>query len=105
MQTADFEITAADLANLMRGEGGSDLERIVEGGRQVAMRIVGIQPGTTAAKLGARTGDTIESINDIPLVSVAEAYRAADVAAKQAKIVIRGSSDGKPYTTTLTLKR
>jgi hypothetical protein len=97
MRTSDLEITTVDLANLMRGEGGSDLERIIVDGKQVAMRIVGVQPASTAARLGARNGDTIESINEIALVSVSEAYRAAAVAAAQSAIVIRGTRDGEPY--------
>ena len=105
MRTAEHEITPTDLRNLLSGEGGVDLERIVENGTQVAMRIVGVKPGTTAARLGAQNGDTIESINDMPLVSIAAAYQAGDAAAKQERIVIKGKRAGEPYTTVLTMKR
>lgn len=105
MRTTEHEITPADLQNLLTGEGGVDLERIVENGTQVAMRIVGVKPGTTAARLGAHNGDTIESINDMPLVSIAAAYQAGDAAAKQDRIVIKGKRAGEPYTTILVLKR
>jgi hypothetical protein len=101
----EHTITMADLRNLMTGEGGVDLERIVENGRQHAMRIVGVTAGTTAARLGAHNGDTIESINDMPLVSVAAAYQAADVAAKQEQIVIKGMRNDEPYVTVLKMAR
>jgi S1-C subfamily serine protease len=99
----EHPVTAADLRNLMAGEGGVDLEPIIEDGKQVAMRIVGVQPGTTAARLGAQNGDTIESINDTPLTSVAAAYRAADVAIRQSQIVIKGARAGQPYVTVLAM--
>ncbi|MEO8701356.1 MAG: hypothetical protein ABI867_15010 [Kofleriaceae bacterium] len=69
-RTSEFTITSRDLSS---GKGGVDLEPILEGGTQVAMRIVGVREGTTAARLGARNGDTIVSLNDLPLSSVAEA--------------------------------
>ena len=100
---AAYTVTHADLRNLLRGEGGVDLERVIENGQQVAMRIVGVQPGTTAARLGARNGDTIESINDVRLLTIAAAYKAGDLAVQQAKIVIKGARDGEPYVTVLTL--
>jgi hypothetical protein len=97
-------ITAGDLRNLLAGEGGVDLERIIEDGKQVAMRIVGVKPGTTAARLGANNGDTIETINEMPLSSVAEAYRIAAVVAKGTEIRIRGKRGDVPYLTVLTLR-
>jgi hypothetical protein len=101
----EHSITTADLRTLLTSEGGVDLERIVEAGTQVAMRIVGVVPGTTAARLGARNGDTIESINEMPLVSIAAAYQAGDAAAKQDRIVIKGKRGGEPYITILTMTR
>ncbi len=86
----------------MTGEGGVDLERIVG---QSAMRIVGVKPGTTAARLGAQNGDTIESINDMPLVSVAAAYQAADAAATKDRIVIKGKRGEEPYVTVLQMTK
>lgn len=101
MRETNHEVTLTDIGHLLAGEGGADLVPILENGKQVAMRIVGVTPGTTAARLGAQNGDTIESINDIPLVSISEAYRAGDVASRQQKIVIRGTRDGEPYATVL----
>lgn len=103
-RTSEFTITPSDLQNLLRGEGGVDLERVTEPGAPPSMRVVGVKPGTTAARLGAENGDTIESINDRPLVSVAAAYQAADLAVKEARIVIKGRRGGEPYVTTLTLR-
>ena len=99
----EHTITPTDLANLLRGEGGVDLEPIFEGGKQVAMRIVGVRPGTTAARLGARNGDTIETLNGHPLSSVTEAYRVAAVVTKQPQIEIAGARDGERYITVLKL--
>ena len=104
-RTSEHSITAADLQKLMAGEGGVDLERIVEGGKQVAMRIVGVRPGTTAARLGAENGDTIETINDMPLSSVSEAYRIAAVVAKEPQIVLKGKRGDEPYVTVLKMSR
>jgi hypothetical protein len=101
MRSASYDISDADLRNLLRGEGGLDLERVPP----ASMRIVGVQPGTTAARLDARNGDLIDSINDIPLVSVPEAYRAGSAAIRAPAIVIKGTRDGEPYITTLTLRR
>lgn len=103
MQTSEYTITTADLANLLRGEGGVDLEPIIANGKQVAMKIVGVQPGTTAARLGANDGDTIEKLNDLPLTSVAEAYRVAAIVTKARQIVVEGQRDGEPYKTVLKL--
>lgn len=100
---AEYAITQADLRNLLGGEGGVDLERVIEHGQQVAMRIVGIQPGTTADRLGARNGDTIVAINAIPLRSIAEAYRAADLGVARGELTITGTRDGAPYVTVLKL--
>ncbi len=103
MRTSEHTITPTDLANLLRGEGGVDLEPILEHGTQVAMRIVGVRPGTTAARFGARDGDTIESLNDHPLTSVAEAYRVAAIIAKQQEIVVVGARNDERYVTVLKL--
>ena len=69
------------------------------------MRIVGVKPGTTAQRLGAENGDTIEWINDMPLSSVAAAYQAADVAAKQDRNVIEGKRGEEPYVTILQMSK
>src|ERR1700712_1795222 len=104
-RTIEHAVTSEDLQHLMQGEGGVDLERVVEHGRQVAMRVVGVQAGTTAARLGAQNGDTIETINGPRLDSIAAAYRAAEVAMRQAQIVIEGRRDGEPYVTVLTMSK
>lgn len=92
-----------DIQNLLAGEGGVDLAPIFSGGKQVAMRVVGVSPGTTAARLGAHNGDTIESINGIALTSIAEAYRAGDIASQKSQIVIRGKRGEQSYVTTLNV--
>jgi S1-C subfamily serine protease len=92
-----------DIQNLLAGEGGVDLAPVVENGKQVAMRIFGVTPGTTAARLGAQNGDTIESINDVPLSSIAAAYDAGYRASRESLIVIRGMRAGTPYTTVLVV--
>ncbi len=99
--TTEYRVTAADIRNLLTGEGGVDLRPIMKDGKQVAMRVVGVKPGTTAARLGAHNDDTIESINDMPLDNIAAAYRAGDAAARESRIVIRGTREGRPYVTTL----
>lgn len=103
MRSTEYAITPVDLANLLRGEGGVDLEPIIEGGKQIAMRIVGVRPGTTAARLGARDGDTIETLNDQPLSSIAEAYRVARLVTQEHTIVVAGKRDGERYVTVLKL--
>lgn len=102
LRTTEHTIIATDLRNLMSGEGGVDLERIAG---QSAMKIVGVMPETTAARLGAQDGDTIESINEMPLGSVAAAYQAADLAAKQNQIVIKGKRGDEPYVTVLRMSK
>ncbi len=97
----EFRVTLSDIQHLMMGEGGLDLIPITSDGKQTSMRIVGVTPGGTAARLGAENGDTIESINDMPLSSVGEAYRVADVVRKQGKIVLRGKRGAEPFVTTL----
>ena len=94
-----------DIQNLLAGEGRVDLERVLSGGKQVAMRIIGVSPGSTAARLGAHNGDTIESINGIALTSIAEAYRAGDVARQTNQIVIRGKRGEQPYVITLNVEQ
>jgi S1-C subfamily serine protease len=103
-RTTEHRVTPSDLQKLLAGEGGVDLVPILKDGKQVAMRVVGVQPGTTAARLGAANDDTIESINDVPLLSVAAAYQAADLAIRQSRIVIRGTRAGEPYATVLVVE-
>jgi S1-C subfamily serine protease len=103
--TTEHRVTPSDLQKLLAGEGGVDLTPIMKDGKQVAMKVIGVQPGTTAARLGAHNGDTIESINDVPLDSVAAAYRAGDLAIQQSRIIIRGTRDGTPYVTVLVVER
>lgn len=103
LRTAEYRVTMDDLQRLLGGEGGVDLVPIVENGKQVAMRIVGVTENTTAARLGARTGDTIETINNMRLTSIAEAYRVGDRVLREQRIVIAGKRDEEPYATTLVL--
>jgi len=103
-RTTEYRVTPSDLQNLLAGEGGVDLTPILKDGKQVAMRVIGVKPGTTAARLGAANDDTIESINDVPLVSIPGAYKAADLAMQQNRIVIRGTRGGEPYVTILVLE-
>jgi S1-C subfamily serine protease len=104
-RTTEHRVTPSDLQKILAGEGGVDLTSVIKDGKQVAMRVVGVKPGTTAARLGAANDDTIVSINDVPLTSVAAAYQAADLAIQQQRIVIRGTRDGEPYVTILVVER
>lgn len=99
----EYTVTPADLRNLLAGEGGVDLRTTSVNGKP-AMRIVGVTAGTTAARLGANNDDTIETINDMPLDSIAAAYRAGDAAARAKRIVIRGTRSGAPYITVLVVE-
>ncbi len=102
-RTTEHHVTSTDIARLLAGEGGVDLGAVFSGSAQVAMRIVGVTPGSTAARLGAENDDTIESINDVPLTSVSAAYRAADEAVRSGRIVIRGARRGAPYVSVLVI--
>jgi S1-C subfamily serine protease len=97
----EHHVGLEDIAKLAAGEGGVDLTPVLEGGRQIAMRLVGVSAGSTAERLGGRNGDVIASINGIPLVSIPEAYRAGGLAAQEARIVIRGTRDGVPFEVVL----
>lgn len=100
----EHHVTMDDIARIMSGEGGMDMVSVVENGKTVAMRIVGLTAGTTAERLGARNGDTVESLNDVPLSGVAAAYAAAERAIASQRIVVRGKrSDGSPYEMVLVL--
>lgn len=101
---SEHHVSLRDLRNLLAGEGGVDLVPVSDG-QQTVMRIVGVRPGTTAARLGAQDDDTIETINDLPLDNVAAAYRAGDAAIGKPKIVIRGKRAGRAYETTLVVDR
>jgi C-terminal processing protease CtpA/Prc len=100
----EFAVTVRDLQKMLGGEGGLDLERVVENGKQIAMRVIGLRPDTTAARLGARNGDTIETVNGLPMTSIALAYQAGDEALKDKTITIRGKRNGAPYETILHIK-
>jgi hypothetical protein len=101
--TTEHHVSPADIRNLLAGEGGVDLRPIIKHGKQVAMRVVGVTPGTTAARLGAQNDDSIESINEMPMTSVTAAYKAGDVAVRERRIVIRGERAGEAYVTVLVL--
>ncbi|HEY5938352.1 MAG TPA: hypothetical protein VIU61_27055 [Kofleriaceae bacterium] len=100
----EHHVSLRDLRNLLAGEGGVDLVPVSDGEHTV-MRIVGVRPGTTAARLGAQDDDTIETINDLPLDNVGAAYRAGDAAIEKPRIVIRGKRAGTTYETTLVVDR
>ncbi len=100
----EHRITMNDVQNLLAGEAGLDLAPVIEGGRQTCMRIGGVREGTTASRLGAQNGDTIETINDMPLLSIPDAYRVGEAVRGQQRIVIKGKRAGTPYVTTLTVE-
>lgn len=102
-ETTVHRVTRADIRRLLAGEGGVDLARVVENGTQVGMRIFGVSSGSTAERLSARNDDVIESINDLPLSSIAAAYEAGARASASKRIVIRGTRAGVPYVTELLL--
>jgi hypothetical protein len=99
----EVHVTHDDVQALLTGAGGTDMTPVEEGGKQVGMKLIGAGPGTTAAKLGAATGDIIYSIAGHPLDSIAAAYRAGDLAARESRIEIRGSRAGAPYTLVLVV--
>lgn len=101
----EVHVTRRDIQALLTGAGGTDMTTVVENGKQIGMRLVGAGPGTTAAKLGATTGDIIYSIGGHPLDSIPAAYRAGDLAARESRIEIRGSRNGAPYTLVLIVDR
>lgn len=103
VRSTEHRITMADVRNLMSGEGGVDLRIVTENGKQVAMRVVGVSPSTTAARIGARNDDTIETINDVPLTTIPAAYAAGDAAVRSGRITIRGKRAGEPYITVLVI--
>lgn len=100
----EVRATRADIQALLTGAGGTDMAVAIENGRQIGMILTGAGSGTTAAKLGAATGDIIYSIGGHPLDSIAAAYRAGDLAAGESRIEIRGSRDGTPYTLVLVVE-
>ena len=102
-RTATYHVTPQDIAKILSGADGVDLHRIIEGGAQVAMKVVDVTPGSIAARLGAVNGDTVETINDQPLTSIAGAYQAGDAAVKTRRIVLRGKRGSEPYETTLII--
>lgn len=103
----EHHVTPRDLKNLLSGEGGVDLRLVHEGGKAVAMRIVGVSAGTTAARIGANNDDTIETINDMPMTTIAGGYAAGDAAVKQDRITIKGkrAGTGEPYEIVLVVDR
>jgi hypothetical protein len=101
MRTDGHDVTLADLHALVAGGDGADLEQIPG---TTSMRSVGVTPTTRAARFGASNGDTIDSINDEPLSSVAAAYRAAASAMRTQEIVIKGHRGNEPYTTVLRVR-
>ena len=104
--TTEHRVTPNDLRKLLAGEGGIDLRAIHENGKQVAMRIVGVRPGTTAARLGANNDDTIESINGMPLTSIPAAYAAGNAAVRDQRITIIGKrASSEPYVLVLNVER
>ena len=101
MHTDAYDVTLADLQALVAGGDGADLEQIPG---TTSMRFVGVTAATRAARFGASNGDTIESINDEPLSSVAAAYRAAANAMRTQEIVIKGHRGSEPYVTVLRVR-
>jgi hypothetical protein len=103
-ETTEHRVTMRDIQNLLAGEGGVDMRQVIEDGVPVGMRLVGVRPGTTAARLGGENDDLVESINDIPLDGVAAAYRAADAAIATGRVVLRGRRRGVPFVTVLVIE-
>jgi S1-C subfamily serine protease len=99
----EVHVTRGDIQALLTGAGGTDMTPVEENGKQIGMKLVGADSGTTAAKLGAATGDIIYSIAGHPLDSIPAAYRAGDLAARESRIEIRASRNGAPYTLLLVV--
>ena len=97
-RTEEHTLTTADLQSLMSGRDRADLV-VVQGG----MRLVDVRTGSIAERLGGQNGDLVESINGVPLSSVAKGYEAAYAAIKTRKIVLAGARDGDPFTITVSL--
>jgi S1-C subfamily serine protease len=104
LSSTQYTVASTDVAKLAAGEWGVDLEPVLQDGRQRAVKIIGVRPGSTAARVGAQDGDIIESINGIALRSLAAAYQAGDRARKAGRIVIRGEREGQRYETVLVVR-
>ncbi|HEY4060108.1 MAG TPA: PDZ domain-containing protein [Kofleriaceae bacterium] len=96
----DHVISVGDIQSIMTGRDGSDL--VADLGR-TGMRLVDVTPGSIAERLGGKNGDIIESINGVPLATVAKGYEAAYAAIKARRIVLAGHRDKEPFTITLTI--
>ena len=101
----EVHVTRGDIQALLTGAGGTDMTPVEKDGKQIGMALVGADAGTTAARLGAATGDIIYSIGGHPLDSIGAAYRAGDLAARESRIEIRASRNGTPYTLLLIVDK
>lgn len=102
-ESNEYRVTPADIQNLLGGEGGVDLRTVTQGGKTI-MRIIGVQPGTTAARLGARNDDTIESINGVAAGGPGAMRAWTQMAMTEKRLVLRGTRDGQPRTTVLLIE-
>lgn len=100
----EYKVTPADIQNLLAGEGGVDLRTVTQDGKPTAMRVVGVQPGTTAARLGAQNDDTIESINDVSVSSPGAMNAWTQMALRDKRLVLRGTRAGQPRTSVLIIE-
>lgn len=99
----EYRVTPADIQNLLMGEGGVDLRTVNQGGK-TSMRIIGVKPGTTAARLGAQNDDTIDAINDVPAGGSNAMSAWTQMAMTEKRLVLHGTRGGQPRTTVLIIE-
>jgi hypothetical protein len=93
VRATEHRVTRIDIANLLGGEGGVDLRPVIEDGKQIGMRVVGVTPGSTAARLGAVDDDFVESIDETELTGIGAAYAAGRAASARGDFAL---GSGKP---------
>ena len=101
--TTEHHVTVADIQKLLSGEGGVDLSTERKDGKPFAMRVFGVSPGSTAARLGAQNGDLLESVNDIPADAPDAMNQWIQAASSQKRLTVKGQRAGQPFTTVLIL--
>ncbi|CAN5916527.1 hypothetical protein BH11MYX2_BH11MYX2_00870 [soil metagenome] len=99
-RSEEHVVTIAEIQALMTGSDGADL--VADLG-SVGMRLIDVTPGSIADRLGGKNGDILESINGVPLSTVAKGYEAAYAAIKARRIVVVGHREKEPFTLTITI--
>jgi type II secretory pathway component PulC len=94
----------AILNNPMAALKGARVIPAMKNGKQTGVKLYAVRPSSAYAKLGFRNGDTVISVNKLPLIGPDDALEAYTKLREAKKLEVELERAGKPVTLVFTIK-